>query len=165
MPNDTTPPQTITSTNHGLMIQADGNVIGAIHSWAPSQSRTITELYCFGGANLAGYKVSQASASGEPFEKVPGNVSGMAIRVDRYDLFTTRMETVFGTDDLTMLSKQTEPFEVFEFLRQPDGATLNTTYEGCWFSSLGRTHSATDDRVIKVNAELQYTRRLNSGTS
>lgn len=163
---DNTPPNTLTATSHGIMIKAAGQVIGAIHSWQPAMNRTVTEMYCFGGSGLAGPGVSQASGPGEPFEKVPGNVSGMTIRVDRYDLFTRKMEVAFGTPDLTNLSSQSSSFAVTQILNRPGAVPgVNSSpevieYQGCWFSEIGRTFQATDDRVIKTNATLHYTRKV-----
>ena len=158
---NTTPPKTITATNHGLIIRVNGTgeTIGCIFSWSPAMTRTITEVYQFGDAGM-GEGITGSGGPGEPYEKVPGNVTGMVVRVDRYDLFTKPMEKAFGTVDLTMLSSQSNPFVVNEFQKDPDGGQTVFAYEGCWFSSIGRTHSATDDRIVKVNAELQYTRKV-----
>ena len=154
-------PQTLTATNHGLLIRVagTGETIGAIHAWSPSMTRTITEVFQFGDAGV-GTGISRSTGPGEPYEKIPGNVSGMAVRVDRYDLYTKPMEEAFGTANLTMLSSQSDPFVVSEFIYKPDGTNEVFWYQGCWFSSMGRTHSANDDRIVKVNAELQYTRKV-----
>ena len=157
-----TPPQTITATNHGLVIRVSGLglPVGAIHSWSPNMTRAIFEVYQFGDDVPQGKGLSLPTGPGEPYEKVPGNVSGMTITVDRYDLFTNTMEQAFGTVDLSMLSKQSSPFIIDEFINQPAGGVRQNQYQGCWFSRIGRTHSATDDRIIKVNAELHYTRKI-----
>jgi hypothetical protein len=102
-----------------------------------------------------------ATQSGEPFEKVPGNVSGMQIDVRRYDIYTTQMEIAFGTPDLTMLSNQRNAFHVLESWTKPDNINNYVNlYQGCWFSDLGRTMESTGDRTVNVNATLQYTHRL-----
>lgn len=164
-----TPPNTVTTTNHGLLIQVGGVVIGAIHSWAPSMARAVTEVYAFGddstvlGQGSAAGSIAAVGA-GDPYENVPGNVTGLSIRVDRYDLYNKQMESQFTKPvTMTMLSDQLDPFEVVEVLKKPSaqGRGQNTsTYQGCWFTSLGRTHSATDDRIVKVGAELKYTRKI-----
>ena len=33
-------------------------------------------------------------------------------------------------------------------------------YMGCWFSNIGRTYSATDARLVLVNATIEYTKKL-----
>jgi len=154
-------PQTITATNHGLLLRVagTGETIGAIHSWAPSMNRTITEVFQFGDAGV-GPGITSSTGPGEPYEKVPGNVTGMTVRVDRYDLYTKPMERAFGTVQLTMLSSQANPLVVHEFMYKPDNTYETFAYQGVWFSQIGRTHSASDDRIVKVNAELQYTRKV-----
>jgi hypothetical protein len=152
-----TPPNTVASLSHAVTIRANNTVIGAINEWNPRQNRTVTELYELGDGTTAGFE----PGNGVPFEKVPGNVSGMEIEVRRYDIYTLRMESAFtGVVDMTMLSDQLNPIEVREQWKLPDNTVYFNLYRGCWFSNLGRTISATGDRTVNVNATLQYTRRL-----
>jgi hypothetical protein len=153
------PPNTVSQLSHALAIRANGQTVGTIHEWTPRQTRTITELYEFGQIT-AGTGGVQPGGPGEPYEKVPGNVSGMEIGVNRYDVYTTQMEAAFGTPDLTMLSRQFDPFTVTESWKSPDGTQDYTnSYLGCWFSDLGRTFDAKGDRTVNVNATLHYTRK------
>lgn len=143
------PPQTATITSHSLTIKTQaGLLIGMIKQWNPQQQRTITGLY----------EINSAT-SGEPVEKVPGNITNLVITVQRYDLYTKKMELAFGTSDLTMLSQQDRPFNVQEFWRFPDNSTESYLFSGCWFSVVGKNYQSDDTRVVLVNATLEYTRK------
>ena len=142
------PPATRVRTSHAVSIRVRGVTVGLIQSWGPNQTRTITPVY---EVNLAG--------DGSPVEKVPGTLSGLSIQVSRYDLYTKKMESAFGSSDYGMLSSQHQPFSALELWRHPDGTTEGWLYSGCWFSTLGRTLSATDARVVLVNATLEFTRK------
>lgn len=147
------PPETSTQTSHGLSIRVGGVTIGAINGWNPAITRGIAELYEFGTVTGL-YEAS----NGAPYEKVPNNVSGMTVQIQRYDLWTARMEQVFGTGDITMLSNQRAPFEVREVWVQPSNAQYAKNYRGCWFSNVGRNLSTTAERVVQVSATLEYTK-------
>ena len=76
------------------------------------------------------------------------------------------METAFGAigsdGDLMMLSKQDSPFEVRELWKYPardNEATEVIVYSGCWFSNIGRNYRSDGDRIINVNATLEYVKR------
>ena len=147
------PPVTSAQLSHALAIDVGGVIVGAINEWNPRQTRTITELYEFGQITA-----EFQQAAGDPFEKVPGNISGMQISVRRYDIYIQQMETAFRTPDLTMLSRQDESFQCREIWDSPDSASNFTNiYVGCWFSDLGRTLSSTGDRLVNVSATLDYT--------
>jgi len=154
-------PETIVRTSHSLTIRApNGQAIGLINGWNPAIGRTITPIY-----QLAtdGSPDGGRVPSGDPVEKVPGNVTGQTIAVQRYDVYKARMEIAFGTVDLMMLSRQDRSFYVTEFWRYPDdqgGGTEIIQYEGCWFSNIGRNYRSDGDRIINVNATLEYTRRI-----
>lgn len=156
------PPSTTSQLTHALTIRSQtGQTIGAINEWNPRQTRTITELYEFGQVT-PGTGGVEPGGPGEPYEKVPGNISGMEIAIRRYDIYTTQMEVAFGTDDLAMLSRQFEPFSVRESWTSPEGANnYSAIYDGCWFSDLGRTLDSKGDRIVNVSATLQYTRKTN----
>jgi hypothetical protein len=141
-------PQTLIRTSHAISIRANGTTIGQIQTWAPTQSRTITPAYEL-----------RSETSGEVTENVPGNITGLTIQVSRYDLFASKMETVWGTSKaLWMLSSQLNPLEVEEKWRNPDSTVEKFLYEGCWFSQLGRNMQAQGDRIVLVNATLAYVR-------
>lgn len=141
-------PTTNIRTSHAISILVNTKVVGQIQSWAPTQSKTITATFEL-----------NSDTSGEPTENIPGNLSGLTIQVSRYDLFASKMEEVWGkSNNLWMLSKQLHPFVVQEKWKNPDNTTEYMNYEGCWFSQLGRNMSAQGDRIVLVNATLNYVR-------
>ena len=142
-------------------------MIGAINSWGPKQTLAITAVYEFGQVTGPyGYEF------GAPYEKVPGNISGQQIEVNRYDIYTAQMETAFGSADLSMLSNDpgvanggTGIMDVRERWITPGNAhNYDDVYLGCWFNSLGRTLATSDDRIVKVSATLEYTRKIRIDT-
>ncbi|RLI87332.1 MAG: hypothetical protein DRP01_02165 [Archaeoglobales archaeon] len=139
-------PTTTIRTSHATSIRAGGTTIGQIQTWAPNQSRTITP----------GYEL-RSETSGEVTENVPGNITGLTVQVSRYDLFSSKMEEVWGTSSaFWMLSDQLNPLEIEEKWRNPDGTVEKQLYSGCWFSQLGRNMQAQGDRIVMVNATLNY---------
>jgi len=67
------------------------------------------------------------------------------------------MEEVWGTSSaFWMLSDQLNPLEIEEKWRNPDGTVEKQLYSGCWFSQLGRNMQAQGDRIVMVNATLNY---------
>jgi len=139
-------PNTLIRTSHAISIMADKTVIGQIQTWAPNQSRTITPTYQL-----------DPKSSGTVFENVPGNITGLTIQVARYDLFAKKMEEVWGTVRvLWMLSDQLNPLSITEKWTRYDGASEAYEYEGCYFSQLGRNMQAQGDRIVMVNATLNY---------
>ena len=145
------PPQTLVRTSHSLTIRSNGVSIGLVNGWNPTISRTITPIYEI-----------KTRTSGDPLEKVPGNVTGQTIAVQRYDLYTERMEQAFGTRDLMMLSLQDAPFQVIERWQFPTnvgGGIEIIRYTGCWFSNIGKNYRSDGDRIVNVNATLEYVTR------
>lgn len=143
------PPITSVRTSHSIAIKtAKGNTIGMIQSWNPVQNRDVTPVYELDPAT-----------SGDPRENVPGNVKGLDIRVARYDLYTNKMEQAFGTVELVFLSDQNAPITIVETWTFPDGSVEGWLYSGVYFKSIGKTSAADDNRIVKVDATLTYTRR------
>jgi len=149
-------PETTVRTSHSLTIRANAQTIGFINSWNPGMSRTITPIYQIATKH-------RDTESGDPVEKIPGNVTTQQISVQRYDIYVTRMEIAFGTSDLMMLSSQDRSFDVRESWRFPNdsgGGGEIIQYTGCWFSNIGRSYRSDGDRIINTNATLEYTRRI-----
>ena len=144
-------PQTTIRTSHAVAIKYQSVTIGQIQTWAPSQSRTITPAYQL--ASFAG-----TTASGEVTENVPGNITGLTIQISRYDLFASKMEEIWGDVAFWMLTKQVNKLEIDEVWENPDESRERYTYEDCWFSQLGRNLQAQGDRIVMVNATLNYAR-------
>lgn len=152
------PPNTQTVTNHGLFISVGGSVVGAINEWAPSQARTVTPVFEFGGVTTGQSDVP--AQAGEQYENVPGNITGTELTIARYDIYSSRFENAFGTSDLIMLSGQTNPIQFREFIQAPDGTFAEqNVYYGVWFTRLGRRHDAKGDRIVMVQAAAMYTRK------
>ena len=154
-----TPPNTRTQTSHPLVILANGRAIGAINQWSPEQNLGVEPVY-----EIGSFTGPFGGVFGAPYEMVPGNISGMQIRVQRYDLFSEQMEAAFGTTSLDMLSNDpgdpnvTGLFTLRERWVSPRASERYAIqYEGCWFTNIGRQISATDNRIINVNATLVYT--------
>lgn len=150
-------PNTAVRTSHSLTIIRNGQKIGLINGWNPAQSKTITPIFQIASE-------CNGTVSGDPVEKIPGNVTGQTIAIQRYDLYTSRMEKAFGTDfasggDLLMLTRQDRPFDVEEIWTYPDGTIEVMWYTGCWFSNIGRNFRSDGDRIINTNATLEYTKK------
>lgn len=141
-------PNTTIRSSHAVSLRAAGTTVGQIQTWAPNQSRTVTPAYEL-----------RAETSGEVIENVPGNITGLTIQVSRYDLFASKMEQVWGTAQaLWMLTQQNNKIEVEEKWSNPDGTSEKYIYFDCWFSQLGRNLQAQGDRIVMVNATLNYAR-------
>jgi len=154
------PPLTLTASSHSITIKTDKGIkIGRIQSWSPSMSRTIDTVF-----------EVQANATGEPIERVPQVQGTNSISVDRFELYTFHMGEAFGVPvlngsysgnpELVSLIYQVKPFHIREIWRDPTGGMRAYIYTNCWFSSMGITIAATDDRVIKSRGTLEFTRRL-----
>ncbi len=138
-------PDTFVRTSHALTIMINSQKIGLINGWNPAMTRQVTPIYEL-----------NAETSGLPYENIPGNVQGLTVAIQRYDVWTQKMEQVLGGADLTMLSQQGSPFSVQETWLSPTGNTEAYEYTGCWFNSLGRTIRSDDTRIINVSASLIY---------
>jgi len=161
------PPNTRTATSHSIIIRTDRGIkIARIQSWAPAQSRTIDAIY-----------EVNAETTGEPIERVPQIVGTNRISVSRYELYSKHIGEAFGVptlsnkefgssaeggaeDDLFSLALQFKPFNIREIWRDPFGGIRAYAYLKAWFSDWGVTISATDDRIIKANATIEFTRRI-----
>lgn len=118
-------PVTQTRLSHALTIRAGSRIIGAVHVFSSSQSRTIDQEY-----------ENEPSSSGLPRDLVPQTVDRREIRVARYDLYNSIMEEVFGSSEIVNLSDQFRPFSLREVWDAP-GAGL-----GLLTNALGLTASA-----------------------
>jgi len=150
------PPFTQTASSHSIVIKTgDGKKIGRIQSWNPTVSRTIDSIY-----------EVHADATGEPIECIPQIQTTNTIAVNRYELYSAHIGEAFGVktglsnDDLYTLILQKNPINIREIWRDPYGGLRAYVYAGCYFNSLGQTIAATDDRILKVNASLTFTRKL-----
>lgn len=174
-----TVPQTATVSSHAMTLRRNKVIIGAINGWNPSQTLAITDVFQLGSTSLSGNFDSKSY--GVPYEKVPGNIGGQTVQVQRYDLYQNLMEQAFGetapveglqkagrptNTALDMLSNQLSPDEMTEGWREPGSglgqgptASYQVVYRGLWISNLSRSYSANDQRVVNVNATMEYTVR------
>lgn len=110
-------PNTRTRLSHALTIRVRGRIIGAIHSWAPSTSRTVdTEFEV------------ETNSNGMPVDQVPQTVDRREIRIARYDTYPAIMEEVFGTSELITLTDQFQPFTLREVWRGPGINPLGSAF-------------------------------------
>jgi hypothetical protein len=148
-------PKTSIRASHAVTIRtSDGTTIGLIQSWAPNQARPTTAVYQL---NASDGKVPP----GEIYERVPMNITGTTINVNRVDLYNLRMENAWGKNfsAIKMLTDQNNPLEIRELWSNPnDGSKTTLVYQGCWFTSLGRNLPADGDKVVRVNAAIDYVR-------
>lgn len=166
-------PVTQVRTSHALTIKANGVTVGLINGWNPTQNRTVTAIYEVGQDN-----------SGNIVEQAPGNITGLQVTIARFDTYFTRLEEAFGTPDLTLLTRQSEPFDVIERWGIPSPELVDRNraeiaagrdrseipsvftneerflYQGCWFTSLGRNLRSDDNRIVNANATLVYTKKV-----
>jgi hypothetical protein len=147
-------PNTQIRTSHAVTIRVNGIYVGQIQSWNPQQSRTVTPTYQL--------NADSAEGSGNVFENVPGNIGGLTLAINRFDLWTSKMEEAWGPGfSIQMLTDQSDSLTVVEKWKGVDGnAAEEYQYLGFWFTSLGRTLSATDNRIVNVNASAAYTRSI-----
>ena len=150
------PPLTETASSHGITIRTGKGIkIGRIQSWSVQMNRTVDTVY-----------EVQGNSRGEPIERVPQAQMTNSISVERYELYTFHMGEAFGVAvageevDLVNLTRQLKPFQVREIWKDPFGQIRGYGYFGCWFSNLGITIAANDDRIVKARATIEFTRRL-----
>lgn len=135
-------------TSHSLAIRVNGKTIGLIQTLGYALTRTVTPIFEL-----------NPDTAGEPVDLVPGNVGTPELTVRRADLYTQKLEEVFGGVRLDMLSDQSNPFEVVEVWKNPDGTVETYVYEGCWFARISRTMQSTDNRIVFADATINYIRR------
>jgi hypothetical protein len=170
--NSSTLPTTKTVTSHAMVLQRRDNdgsmlIMGAVNGWNPSQTLALSDVFQLGA--IPG--PFDADSYGLPYEKVPGNVGSQSVSVTRYDLYEDLFEDAFATAQgrpLDELSNQVDPMEVQEVWRQPTPSLGDdnwgqrkyaVVYEGVWVSNVSRSYSASDQRIVNVNATFEYTRK------
>lgn len=146
-------PNTRTRTTHGLTLRdgRTGRLFGAIHTFSPKQTRAVEEEW----------EINRDSR-GIPVDLIPQNLTSRTIGLSRYDLYTRVMEELFGTTELDILTEQRRPFRMRETWLDPTAIGFLGAgpriyeYIDCWFTDIGRTLSASDDRIVKVEATLMF---------
>jgi hypothetical protein len=182
-------PGTAVRTDHALTIKILGKTVGYIQDWAPTQSRNVAPIYEINAAGVGNIY--------EHVPSVMGNQTITILRYDLYlskfeDLFGVGADltmltnqsvpisinetwksppgTSRGANNLmnSLLNAAGPAFEkATSYIRPADDYEV-WQYSGCWFTSLGRTHSANGDRIVKVNASMVYSKKTKvyeTGTS
>lgn len=141
-------PNTRVRTSHGMAIKVGGVTVGLIQTWNYALTKDVTPVYEL-----------NPLTSGKPVDNVPGNVRGLTIDVSRVDLYNRTMEEAFGTNDLAMLTDQTNPFDVHETWINPDGSTKRYIFVDCWFSRIQRRLDVGGNRIVVAEGTLVYKER------
>lgn len=146
-------PNTRARLSHAYTIRTSrGRLIGGIYSVQASQGRTVDTEFEI-----------DVNAHGEPADVIPQELNERTLSVSMWDLYSRVAEAAFTDFEIEMLTDQASGLKVREVWRAPTGI-LNSSgahyeYRNCYFTRLGRTVSATDDRVVKVNAEMIWTNK------
>lgn len=155
-------PFTTTVSSHGLLIRANGITLGGISSFSESQQRNVKGLYEFGAVTVGGGQDIQGD-SGEAYEGMPGTEGLITLSIDRQDLYTSRFEQAFGTNDLEMLTKQSSAISLISYIVGPQkNLSFGYVYYGVWFTQIGRALQAEGDKVVMTKAQAVATRRRNA---
>lgn len=97
-------PFTEIRTSHAVSIRANNKTIGRITQWSPSQARDVKLKFEI-----------NATGTGAPLEGVPGVATSQTIQIARYDLYTSKMEEIWGfPQPLYMLTDQHNPIDIEE---------------------------------------------------
>lgn len=146
---------TVSRLSHSITIRANGITIGAISDLKEDARQGLKALYGLGTFEQPG---RYGARSGEPYEIVPNNIDPITLNLSRYDLVRVKMEQAFNVPfDLTILSNQDSGIEIIQIERRTDGGVEGFVWRGCWFESIGRTISAENERVIRVDAVVKAT--------
>ena len=155
-------PRTNAVTTRGMSIYIADNdsPIGYVQQFTLSQSRDIARIF----------EIS-ANTDGNAIELVPGNLTDLTVTVRRVELYANILEEAFGfagigadgsTQNLAMLTDQTEPFKMEEVYQYVDSEgnvnSFGFVYHGCWVTSTGRDAPAEGNRLVTRDATIQCAR-------
>lgn len=143
-------PNTRVRLSHAYTLRTKRNqVIGGVYEVGVDQGRDI-QLKAEVNVN----------AHGEFVDIVPGLMSTQTISIAIYDLYERVMEEALGTREIVVLTDQRTGLKLREVWRAPTGILGSDqrrySYGPLFFSRLGRRVATTDDRVVRVNAELVW---------
>jgi hypothetical protein len=97
-------PVTEIRTSHAVSLRVGNKIIGKIQSWGPSEGRDVKLKYEI-----------NAVGTGAPIEAIAGITTSQIIQVARYDLYTKKMEEIWGTSKpLWALTDQHNPIDIEE---------------------------------------------------
>lgn len=141
-------PNTRVRLTHALSLRFNGRLVAACHQFDPRFRRTVDREYEI-DRNATGLPAAHIGQTGE----------GEAT-LGRYDLYFALLEETLGTREIITLCDQRKGFTLRETWRGPagilGGGVRAYEYLDCYFTDIGRTQSATDDRIVKVQASLVW---------
>jgi len=141
-------------TYHGLTIVSNGQLIGRITSWNPSE---------LARENVLVYELSYYTF-GRPVDQVPGRATGYTVSGTSAEMWDGEIEKRFEGDQTMMqyadLMDQKAAFTVYEHWFKGIIAYKTWVYYGCWFTAKGdEAYSAEGDARVTTNFTLQYVSR------
>lgn len=155
---------TATGLSTQILVQVDGESVGAIQNLRVSQSRSIkrvTEIGTDGVIELVPERASEVSLSvtriafdkkrlPEAFQRGFLNIHAQRIPFDIivYDFQQAESDTAIDADPNTL-----DVASAFDAPLDANGV-ITTVYENCWFSSLTSTYGS-DNYIISEDAEIQ----------
>jgi hypothetical protein len=149
---------TASLTSNGLVLVFKGVNIGAVSKYTINEGQDMQAVWELGSITKGG-GADIIHDTGEPFEHVPGNSTGFKIGFTRGDLYTARLNQVFGLNGVAMLSQQTTSFQVYEVSTAPDNTNNYTrVFYGCYLSKADYTVEANGAKAIQVSGEITYSR-------
>lgn len=137
---------------HGGTIVVNGNIIGRINSWHPSNAYNRQASYV--------YEIHK-DTWGLPVDIVPGRSEGFTATFVRSEVWTFELEKALGFADVfNNLTDQSSPFESRELLFRGDNPYRTWSYLGCWLTEKNQNEwSAEGDGVFKVSCAMAYVSR------
>jgi hypothetical protein len=171
-------PATTTVTSYALTlhgrVKGFSRPIGAVREFGVNQSLTLDQEYDVAIGN-----------TGLPRELIPQTLNNRTIRLVRYDIYRGMFEQVFGYPfEMAMLNQQFGPITMRMTWKTPNGSpfadalranngskegqspeeakraqssTLIFEYQGCYFTTFGRTVSS-ENVIVMANADITWHR-------
>lgn len=141
-------------TYHGLTIVCNGQLIGRITSWNPSEQTR---------ENLHVYELSYYTF-GRPVDIVPGRCTGYTITGTSAEMWDKEIERRFEGDtsiqQYSDLMDQKRGFTIYEHWFKGVTAYKTWVYYGCWFNSKGdEGYQAEGEARVVTNFNLTYVSR------
>ena len=154
------PPLTQTASSHSIVIKTNRGIkVGRIQSWSPNMAMTVDSEF-----------EVQRLGRGEPIDRINQIQNANSISVERFELYNSFIGQAFGAAisntggnngiEMVSLSSQKKPFIIREIMRSPFGEVKAYVYVNCFFSNWGITIAATDDRIIRARATIEFGRRI-----
>lgn len=174
------PPVTEARTTHALLIRVGGKTIGGIYDWNVTQSRDMREPYAINlfnrglPADMVPGNVTNRSLSVKRYDLYTDvmeecfGTTELEVLSDQVRPLSLRevwlapgAATQLGPDLARAAGADAELASLLggslnALLTVGAGSGRLYEYKGVWFTDLGRTSSATGDRVVGVDATLKF---------